>query len=91
MARSSVTLVGVGTVNREDHQHDARTVEIALAVALGALIVLVPAVGVYLLGWALGFSGLGWEATRRAVLIVAAALGGSATVWWLVRARRRGL
>jgi hypothetical protein len=80
----------VEAVNRED-RHDARTVEIALALALGALVLLVPAAGVYLLGWVLGFSGVGWESTRRAVLIVAAALGGSATVWWLVRARRRAL
>lgn len=80
----------VEPLSSED-RHEARTVEIALAVMLGIAIVAVPTVGAWLLGWTLALTGPGWEAMQRAVRLAAVVLGTSVTLWWLVRARRRGL
>jgi hypothetical protein len=86
----SVTLTSMEPPGREELR-DARTVEIAFALMAGVLVSAVSAVGVLLVGWALGLSGPGWELARRIVLVVALILGFTATFCILWRARRRGL
>ena len=70
---------------------DARTVEIAFSLVIGAVIAAVLSISVLLAGWLLGLSGPAWESARNVALIVAVAAGVAASVWVLVRARRRGL
>jgi hypothetical protein len=72
-------------------RREARTVEIGSAVVLGGLIALVPNVALWLVGLLAHAGGPGWEAVGRAVLLVSAAAGAAVAVWWLLRARRRGL
>ncbi|WP_147200935.1 hypothetical protein [Pseudonocardia asaccharolytica] len=72
-------------------RRQARTVEIMLAVALGTAVFVAPAAGFWRVRWALGLTGPGWDVAASAVVRGAAALGLLMTVWWLVRARDRGL
>lgn len=72
-------------------RREARTVEITLAVVLGVAVVVVPTVGAWLLGWALALTGPGWQSAQKALLVGATVLGVCTTLWWLVRAGRRGL
>jgi Sec-independent protein secretion pathway component TatC len=72
-------------------RRDARTVEIATAVLLGGLIAVVPTITLCLVGLVSGVGGSGWDSARRWVLVVAIVVGAAVSVWWLLRARGRGL
>lgn len=74
-----------------DQRRDARSVEIGFAVLLGVVVFAVPAVLVWVTGWALGLSEPTWVATRAAITVLAGLAGLIMLVGVLWRARRRGI
>ena len=72
-------------------RREARTVEIGTAVVLGGLVAVVPSVALWLVGLVAHATGPGWEAASRAVLLASSVVGAAVAIWWLLRARRRGL
>jgi hypothetical protein len=72
-------------------RREARTVEIGTAVVLGGLIAVVPSVVLWLVGLLARIGGSGWDSASRAVLLVSVVIGAAVAIWWLLRARRRGL
>jgi hypothetical protein len=72
-------------------RREARAVEIAAAVLVGGLIVLVPSIAMWLVGHLAGLDGSGWAATRQIVLWGTIVVGVVVVVRRLVVAGRRGI
>jgi hypothetical protein len=72
-------------------RREARIVEISLAVFLGSAIVVVASVVLWLVGLAPDVGGPVWATTRQTTFQVSVVIGVAVVVWWLLRARRRGL
>jgi hypothetical protein len=72
-------------------RREARTVEIGTAVVLGGVIAVVPTVVLWLVGLLARISGPGWDSAGDAVQWASVAVGAAVAIWWLLRARRRGL
>jgi hypothetical protein len=72
-------------------RREARTVEIGTAVVLGGLIAVVPSVVLWLVGLLARVGGPGWDSASRAVELASVVVGAAVAIWWLLRARRRGL
>lgn len=71
--------------------HDARIVEISTALFLGIVVLAVPNVAVWVVGLILDVRGTGWATIRRVTFAITIVVGAVVAIWWLLRARRRGL
>lgn len=71
----------------DEGRRDARTVEITLALLLGATVAVLPMVAMWLAGRAWGMSGPDWSAAKDTVDLAAVLAGAAVTVGWLVRSR----